>query len=109
MQFFFLNDTATTDIYTRSLHDALPIWSSRSLDYGRRRWPSSCASADQARGPPSTLDRKSTTSELQSRQYLVCRLLLEKNKERERRQIGLSIEDRRVMDRQRRSVTVAIA
>src|SRR2546430_13672759 len=58
-RFFFFNDTATTEIYTLSLHDALPISSGRST-----RWPASSASlAAWTRGPtmPRTvLDRKST-------------------------------------------------
>src|SRR5436305_14892521 len=69
LYFFFFNDTATTEIYTLSLHDALPI-SSDTL------WPGSC--------PPSPgLDpwrSEEHTSELQSRPHLVCRLLLEKKK-----------------------------
>src|SRR2546422_4470765 len=72
---FFFNDTATTEIYTLSLHDALPI---------------------SARSPPTALQRRrgfpirssgrrlgrseEHTSELQSRLHLVCRLLLEKKK-----------------------------
>src|SRR3712207_7245963 len=71
---FFFNDTATTEIYTLSLHDALPIWrGSRSpWSYGgsSRAWP---AGRRQIRS-------EEHTSELQSRQYLVCRLLLEKKK-----------------------------
>src|SRR3712207_7648138 len=95
---FFFNDTATTEIYTLSLHDALPIWSTRT-------W-SPCASDPTCAWPPSvhrhispaadalgarTIWRATSastcasrrrseehTSELQSRQYLVCRLLLEK-------------------------------
>src|SRR5256885_6373473 len=89
--FFFFNDTATTEIYTLSLHDALPIYGGRE----RRR----CAPAERA-GPPGPrparhLDagyrrhylaqgmgckRRSEehTSELQSPCNLVCRLLLEK-------------------------------
>src|SRR5690349_24256411 len=77
--FFFFNDTATTEIYTLSLHDALPIYSAaQSLSraalviavlglagrvpaYGERLWRS-----------------EEHTSELQSRRDLVCRLLLEK-------------------------------
>src|SRR5579884_1027821 len=71
--FCFFNDTATTEIYTLSLHDALPIWGSW--------W----------RGPPGTPPAgagacwwcwasrsEEHTSELQSRGHLVCRLLLEK-------------------------------
>src|SRR5215217_8613414 len=73
--FFFFNDTATTEIYTLSLHDALPIspWLPtcrplENLPRKRAGW--------HWRHP--RRDRKSTRSELQSRQYLVCRLLLEK-------------------------------
>src|SRR6266481_9403895 len=67
--FFFFNDTATTEIYTLSLHDALPIsvWSSRP--------PTPCTPAPRS-GPRS----EEHTSELQSQFHLVCRLLLEKKK-----------------------------
>src|SRR5687767_15246738 len=103
--FFFFNATATTEIYTLSLHDALPIYRSRSLpirqlpDLVRRR-----AGQLQRRQPerPRPLERQARdagvlyllrghrqrprrcrrseehTSELQSLAYLVCRLLLEK-------------------------------
>src|SRR2546430_10435493 len=69
--FFFFNDTATTEIYTLSLHDALPIC--------RRATP------PPPRCPPSCSRRRTTrseehTSELQSQSNLVCRLLLEKKK-----------------------------
>src|SRR3712207_8477593 len=95
--FFFFNDTATTEIYTLSLHDALPIFpgpgaeaqgprpdpvrlagrghpADHRADPGRRR--------GRRRRPPRARGRRSEehTSELQSRQYLVCRLLLEKKK-----------------------------
>src|SRR2546429_1256434 len=86
--FFFFNDTATTEIYTLSLHDALPISSSRSA---RRAGRTSSARASRPRtsrsgaapsssGTRSTPSRRSEehTSELQSRLHLVCRLLLEK-------------------------------
>src|SRR5438445_8728144 len=71
----FLRDTAPPEIYTLSLHDALPI--------RRRRWSHSTATST-----PTTARRRTRaparseehTSELQSRQYLVCRLLLEKKK-----------------------------
>src|SRR5579875_4149723 len=73
--FFFFNDTATTEIYTLSLHDALPIFDPRRS--GR---------AGHGAGEPAafgtTTDRKSTTSELQSHSDLVCRLLLEKKKKK---------------------------
>src|SRR5438445_12726079 len=73
MFFFFFNDTATTEIYTLSLHDALPI-SGSTAQWSRR----------DAGRPPRRAWRRSEehTSELQSRQYLVCRLLLEKKKQK---------------------------
>src|SRR3712207_7125298 len=88
--FFFFNDTATTEIYTLSLHDALPISGARP----RRASPSRRAggSSSRSRCLPSSAPRcagsagagprrsEEHTSELQSRQYLVCRLLLEKKK-----------------------------
>src|SRR3712207_9000979 len=77
----FFNDTATTEIYTLSLHDALPILSEVESAHGdagavaadavRRGDPVRGAGAGGARS-------EEHTSELQSRQYLVCRLLLEK-------------------------------
>src|SRR3712207_9568599 len=89
LDIFFFNDTATTEIYTLSLHDALPIWTRCSTYWYCSH--SRCSSGDR---PPvlffssrssmcacKTADRSEEhTSELQSRQYLVCRLLLEKKK-----------------------------
>src|SRR6185295_20301265 len=81
--FFFFNDTATTEIYTLSLHDALPISRcGRSIrcpcsTRSRRRRSNMYGSA------PAAISRSEEhTSELQSRQYLVCRLLLEKKKKK---------------------------
>src|SRR5882762_11701538 len=80
--FFFFNDTATTEIYTLSLHDALPISSGRWRRRGlRTRWsnrPAGLAATGSARcaGPRSRSEEH--TSELQSHLNLVCRLLLEK-------------------------------
>src|SRR2546429_9388236 len=90
---FFFNDTATTEIYTLSLHDALPISKSprtgtlplacarapgdqrHTLRHKRRRCPGASAQGH--------LDRSEEhTSELQSRLHLVCRLLLEKKKKK---------------------------
>src|SRR5215217_9442722 len=74
--FFFFNDTATTEIYTLSLHDALPISTNRP-------WSASACSAGWAARrscAPRSARSEEHTSELQSRQYLVCRLLLEKKK-----------------------------
>src|SRR2546422_6496410 len=84
--FFFFNDTATTEIYTLSLHDALPIC------LRNNRHPAG-GSVDRARPPrvdvldfrsPNWLPVRSEehTSELQSRLHLVCRLLLEKKKKK---------------------------
>src|SRR6266478_9556008 len=76
--FFFFNDTATTEIYTLSLHDALPI--SRSLPIGAGSTPGPPAGRSPAR-PPSRSEEH--TSELQSQSNLVCRLLLEKKKKKQ--------------------------
>src|SRR6266581_9221392 len=67
--FFFFNDTATTEIYTLSLHDALPIsrrTASPRLELPSRKWM------------PAAWRSEEHTSELQSPVHLVCRLLLEK-------------------------------
>src|SRR3712207_8488939 len=91
---FFFNDTATTEIYTLSLHDALPIWRKKNLP---RSGGITCIRSVVANWKSQALTGSSTkigcgrygggnrshrseehTSELQSRQYLVCRLLLEK-------------------------------
>src|SRR5215203_7565361 len=72
--FFFFNDTATTEIYTLSLHDALPIY--RRPGHVRRWLPG-------LSGPGGRSEEH--TSELQSRQYLVCRLMLEKKKQNNKR------------------------
>src|SRR5574343_2003175 len=69
--FFFFNDTATTEIYTLSLHDALPISAFRNLDMR----PFICFSMSCGRQRS-----EEHTSELQSHHDLVCRLLLEKKK-----------------------------
>src|SRR3712207_7598524 len=92
--FFFFNDTATTEIYTLSLHDALPI-SWRDSGLGGDDAPEldaervGVALASGIGGVQTLLanyDARSEehTSELQSRQYLVCRLLLEKKKHKSR-------------------------
>src|SRR5258707_6560321 len=74
---FFFNDTATTEIYTLSLHDALPISSKRSAN--QRGTLAPVRSAKFFICLKNFADRSEEhTSELQSRQYLVCRLLLEK-------------------------------
>src|SRR5258708_14957781 len=74
---FFFNDTATTEIYTLSLHDALPI-SRLCLPAPRRAPGAKYALANLAAGRPSAARSEEHTSELQSPDHLVCRLLLEK-------------------------------
>src|SRR3712207_9535635 len=83
---FFFNDTATTEIYTLSLHDALPISAPRRRPSASSRASPRCAptrpaSRTSATGRPTRSRSEEHTSELQSRQYLVCRLLLEKKKD----------------------------
>src|SRR3712207_9458235 len=94
---FFFNDTATTEIYTLSLHDALPIWMAEMVgEDTTQNQTARAAAAAPVQAPVAgglqgkvlalakagTRGRRSEehTSELQSRQYLVCRLLLEKKK-----------------------------
>src|SRR5258708_25601824 len=76
--FFFFNDTATTEIYTLSLHDALPI----SAGPRRRWWPAEGRPRRRQPhlGQPRQGRSEEHTSELQSPDHLVCRLLLEKKK-----------------------------
>src|SRR5689334_24801431 len=89
--FFFFNDTATTEIYTLSLHDALPI---SNLEDHREKvrciwsWP---PKPDGSLGFWRSRSEEHT-SELQSQFHLVCRLLLEKKKNREQ-----SIPSRRIV------------
>src|SRR2546421_8434849 len=79
--FFFFNDTATTEIYTLSLHDALPISSAaRSTINGRRATRSRPRSGPTGTAGCPAPRSEEHTSELQSRSDLVCRLLLEKKK-----------------------------
>src|SRR3712207_8276330 len=100
--FFFFNDTATTEIYTLALHDALPIChhADHHRDHdqplrtpapgGREDRPLTDEPAGQRDAGKAEHEQgersEEHTSELQSRQYLVCRLLLEKKK----RKINLS-------------------
>src|SRR5438046_4627097 len=76
--FFFFNDTATTEIYTLSLHDALPISAPE-----RRRPRSHPHPAFSHQCPADETRSEEHTSELQSLTNLVCRLLLEKKKTRQ--------------------------
>src|SRR3712207_7507465 len=89
---FFFNDTATTEIYTLSLHDALPIFHVITALFSRH-YPCLSSTSRSSITPGRVAGRlllsrtcgagrrsEEHTSELQSRQYLVCRLLLEKKK-----------------------------
>src|SRR5438445_6815075 len=102
---FFFTDTATTDIYTLSLHDALPI-SGRPPVARLRRHPAlgrdragararrgGRARAGRAAAPRAVERSEEHTSELQSRQYLVCRLLLEKKKRKKTNHRFLQIQE----------------
>src|SRR5258706_11607080 len=86
--FFFFNDTATTEIYTLSLHDALPISKKRPASRSSTRPLVSAASKPalrRSRRPataPTFPRSEEHTSELQSLTNLVCRLLLEKKKKK---------------------------
>src|SRR2546422_7748736 len=100
--FFFFNDTATTEIYTLSLHDALPILNLDEKDYivGMATTPKDIkkaeAEVEKAKaeaGVPEATDSRSEehTSELQSRLHLVCRLLLEKKKKIKQQNLNVRI------------------
>src|SRR5258708_8308001 len=76
---FFFNDTATTEIYTLSLHDALPI-SLASLSPQENRVLALIAEGCTNKEVEHAIRSEEHTSELQSPDHLVCRLLLEKKK-----------------------------
>src|SRR5436853_7624055 len=94
--FFFFNDTAPTEIYTLSLHDALPIWRRRHQQSARHDERVGRGDGDARRGGGRHHGRgdrrggvvlrharsEEHTSELQSLRHLVCRLLLEKKKKK---------------------------
>src|SRR5439155_23324105 len=89
--FFFFNDTAPTEIYTLSLHDALPICRELSTfgSVQRKRLRGSLHGGSRGRNaramdPPCRERSEEHTSELQSRGHLVCRLLLEKKKKKKK-------------------------
>src|SRR2546426_6798742 len=105
--FFFFNDTATTEIYTLSLHDALPIWGGR--DQGsraaRRVQPRERPAGMPAWKPPAGMSNARSeehTSELQSPCNLVCRLLLEKKK---KNTLDITEENFAFLTRTRSSIT----
>src|SRR5438552_9174523 len=94
---FFFNDTATTEIYTLSLHDALPIWMGDVLSLIEKAEQAvdeekALELAEKIQKDEFTLDdsrafssrSEEHTSELQSPDHLVCRLLLEKKKKKQK-------------------------
>src|SRR2546425_9643897 len=85
--FFFFNDTATTEIYTLSLHDALPISSAAIFQTSLPSWIRSFSGTPKAFFHFSISRSEEHTSELQSLAYLVCRLLLEKKKKKNQARI----------------------
>src|SRR5256885_11172296 len=93
--FFFFNDTATTEIYTLSLHDALPICSageSAGLGsaHGAAGYSGGSVSPRRLLQPCAARRSEEHTSELQSPCNLVCRLLLEKKKKLRTRSVNLT-------------------
>src|SRR2546425_12278461 len=82
VSFFFFNDTATTEIYTLSLHDALPIYKGAQHGLFQQRFAhgSGFDRGAHRHGGQIRCRSEEHTSELQSLAYLVCRLLLEKKK-----------------------------
>src|SRR2546421_7361313 len=94
--FFFFNDTATTEIYTLSLHDALPI----SIIFGvvpdaTSEWnpemaPHAMVMNANGNSLPANTRSEEHTSELQSRSDLVCRLLLEKKKKKQKKTLSIT-------------------
>src|SRR5258708_31614890 len=85
--FFFFNDTATTEIYTLSLHDALPIFTPKPDEAAKKFAGGQVNFKTESKVPVlhmivGKLRSEEHTSELQSPDHLVCRLLLEKKKKR---------------------------
>src|SRR3989475_12867366 len=84
---FFFNDTATTEIYTLSLHDALPISIAKVRPFLKSRQNADGGFGDGASSIHDTARSEEHTSELQSQSNLVCRLLLEKKKKNTHRRL----------------------
>src|SRR2546426_4316201 len=85
--FFFFNDTATTEIYTLSLHDALPICSIKKGPFVDQHLTDKIVKAKETKSKaPIKTRSEEHTSELQSPCNLVCRLLLEKKKKQNTQQ-----------------------
>src|SRR5436189_5430515 len=95
--YFFFNDTATTEIYTLSLHDALPILC-RAGALARHSEPSVNSHNTTSRKADRCAEWRNRseehTSELQSPMYLVCRLLLEKKKKKKKNKIIKKMKER---------------
>src|SRR2546427_2642539 len=101
--FFFFNDTATTEIYTLSLHDALPICgrdASAARGDGRRRTAAACCTTPPRPGPWRSADRKSTRLNSSHSQISYAVFCLKKKKKKRTEQDGVE----RVMSRDSRWV-----
>src|SRR2546430_15715955 len=83
--FFFFNDTATTEIYTLSLHDALPIFGRICEELWGLFVDTGCSGSRRISSNRNGRRSEEHTSELQSQSNLVCRLLLEKKKQKTNR------------------------
>src|SRR5438093_3018686 len=97
LSYFFFNDTAPTEIYTLSLHDALPIFLTaplcgwRAIRLRRRPKSRNIPGSDRNRRFARRLRSEEHTSELQSLTNLVCRLLLEKKKKQDDSTVSISV------------------
>src|SRR5205823_14037971 len=96
--FVFCKETAPTDTYTLSLHDALPIWMRQPvMREPQGREPGVARRAHLRHHLRDTLRSEEHTSELQSLAYLVCRLLLEKKKDKRCGQITILVRHVRIV------------
>src|SRR6267143_5373173 len=106
--FFFFNDTATTEIYTLSLHDALPI-SAFADDgcrlAGDRRFVDRGDAFDDLQIARDQVRSEEHTSELQSQFHLVCRLLLEKKKKKKKRTLVIKKKKKSMKKKQKNKNT----
>src|SRR5256885_6604842 len=93
--FFFFNDTATTEIYTLSLHDALPIWAAGVIGFSAKAHE--LCLVKPAPGRAAATRSEEHTSELQSPCNLVCRLLLEKKKHKALRTLHATLRHAHVL------------
>src|SRR5947209_9960361 len=109
IQYFFFNDSATPEIYTLSLHDALPICDAAVAAGGQVEHLVFPGVGGQRPAMAGRCRSEEHTSELQSRQYLVCRLLLEKKKSVRQRPIELRMNVERKFNKAISGINVKVA